>query len=91
MPDFITRVELHGPNPDYEQLHREMAARHFYRTIVGNTGTFVLPTAMYFSFGDLSVFNVQKLAEDAASELKTTYSVLVVEAANWSGFLTISK
>jgi hypothetical protein len=82
---FITRVELHGATrpEDYEDLHRYMAEILFFRTIDGDNGLrYKLPSATYFSFGELSAADVRVLAKRAAN--KTGYSswILVTTAGD---------
>jgi hypothetical protein len=76
MPTFTTRVELHGAAlADYERLHQFMAEARFYRTVVGDDGReYRLPEAEYSSQGELSVFDVRQLAQQAAA--KTGKSLL---------------
>ena len=68
MAKFITRVELHGASSsDYEALHGFMAMLNFRRTISADDGCqFILPTATYYSFGDITAEDVRALATAAA-------------------------
>lgn len=71
MANFITRVELHGADAaDYEKLHTVMAEEKFYRTVMSAAGqNFMLPTAMYFSYGEVTAEQVRDLARVAASRI----------------------
>lgn len=87
MSDFITRVELHGADDDdYKILHAEMAARKFSRSIRSDGGElYKLPTAEYYSFGDLTSVQVRTLAAAAARATGKSFWVLVTElmSAAW--------
>jgi hypothetical protein len=82
MARFITRVELHGAGGiDYENLHRFMAAEKFHRTITADDGQiYNLPTATYFSFGQLLAEDVRTLATRAAARTGRTADILVTDA-----------
>jgi hypothetical protein len=84
MASFTTRVELHGASPaDYEALHRYMAEANFSRLINGDDGVqYMLPTAEYQSFGNLTVTEVRELAEHAAARTGRTFWVLVTETVS---------
>lgn len=73
MATFLTRVELYGDDQapdDYTRLHAEMEKRKFQRTILGDNGQMSrLPTAEYYSFGDLSADNVRTLAVQACNAI----------------------
>lgn len=92
MNKFIKGVELHGASSfDSEALHGFMAALKFRRTISADDGRdFILPTATYYSFGDLATEDVRALAATAATAANRTGPtswVLVIDAkslSNWS-------
>ena len=81
MKTFLTRVELHGADlTDYELLHAEMANKKFVRTILSDDSKkYALPTAMYRSFGELSVTEVRELAQKAANTTRRSCWILVAE------------
>jgi hypothetical protein len=88
MPNFITRIELHGASTnDYERLHAAMAVEKFHRVILDDQGKrYQLPTAEYFSHGEtLTVETVRDLADRAAAKIAKPYWVLVsqYERAAW--------
>jgi hypothetical protein len=66
MKHFLTRVELYGSpsGADYTNLHNEMTARNFRKTVVGDNGkTYQLPSAEYASHSTtLDVDGVRDLA-----------------------------
>jgi hypothetical protein len=86
---FITRVELNGAvwPTDYDKLHAFMAEALFRRTITADDGReYHLPSAMYFSFGDLPAEDVRTLAMRAANRTGCDAVVLVCQAEKmvWS-------
>jgi hypothetical protein len=84
MPQFITRIELHGAKgEDYNRLHIAMAGRGFSREIRASNGpVYLLPTADYIrDGGELTSHIVYIDAWGAASSVSARFSVLVVEAA----------
>jgi hypothetical protein len=88
MANYIARVELHAANyQDYEQLHGNMAARGFDRTIVGNDGnTYQLPTGTYVARNVTDSLTVAlNAARDAAEAAGRTSWVIVTDwaAALW--------
>ncbi|MDR6381813.1 type V toxin-antitoxin system endoribonuclease antitoxin GhoS [Paraburkholderia caribensis] len=80
MAKFLTRVELHNANgTDYQRLHEEMQARKFSRTIRDDAGkVYQLPTAEYYSFGDITADNVLQLAQQAADATGKQASIITV-------------
>lgn len=89
MPNFLTRVELHGARAtDYEELHRQMAARNFFRTIAGGDGRlYALPTAEYRSHGEVTAADVRELARAAAAATGLQFWILVAEYTNATWYL----
>jgi hypothetical protein len=91
MPQFITRVELHGARrEDYTRLHAAMESRGFSREIMAENRTiYILPTAEYNRTGDsLTVQDVYNDAWRGASSVFNKFAVLVVQAAGpimWNG------
>lgn len=89
MPQFITRVELHGVNHDhstYQLLHEAMKLKGFLRTITGsNNVTYHLPTAEYNIMADYTLNQVLELAKSAASVIGKPSSILVshINQATW--------
>lgn len=81
MASFITRVELHQAAwQDYENLHQQMEALGFSRTIRGSNGIwYKLPTAEYFSTGPLDTTQVRGLAKQAANATGKSNSVLTCD------------
>jgi hypothetical protein len=86
MTAFTTRVELHRATADdYEELHAEMEARGFRRSITANTGdAYQLPTAEYNWIGSATRQQVRALAEAAAAAMGRKAAVLVTESAGRS-------
>lgn len=88
MPTFITRVELHQASAkDYSVLHAAMTDLKFHRYICDDRGVkFTLPTAVYYSYGDLRVEQVRDLAQRATSSTGRPSWILVTEykSAAWS-------
>ena len=68
MSSFTTRMVIHeGTWNDYDNLHREMGARGFSRTIKSDTGkVYHLPDAEYDFSGNATREQVRALAEQAA-------------------------
>jgi len=89
MVKFLTRVELHGASgAQYDQLHKAMLANKFTKTIVDDTGReFLLPTAEYFSYGNLTAEQVRELARAAAATTGVKYWVLTMEYASAAWYL----
>ncbi len=90
MPNFIARVELHrATGEDYEQLHANMSAKGYSRTIQGGDGnTYHLPTGTYVvRFANVTHDVALRAAEEAASATGRNYSVIVADwaQANWNG------
>jgi hypothetical protein len=91
MPQFITRVELHGAKgEEYSRLHAAMKGRGFLREITADNGiTYMLPTAEYNRIGNnLTVKSVYDDAWGAASSVWARCAVLVVQADGpkmWNG------
>jgi hypothetical protein len=87
MAKFLTRVELHGATgADYERLHEEMAKQNFSRTIPADDGArYHLPTAEYYSHGDLTAEAVRGLADVAIAATGKAAWVLTVrwDVASW--------
>jgi hypothetical protein len=81
MANFITRVELHQASwQDYENLHKQMEARGFSRTIRADDGVwYKLPTAEYVSTTSALVSQVRDLAKQAANATGKSNSVLTCE------------
>lgn len=86
MPDFFTRVELHGGKAaDYEILHEAMKDRGFYRAIRGYSGkTRMLPTAEYYKSSDASAAAIRDEAREAAESTGLKNIVLTVKSADWA-------
>lgn len=88
MPKFITRVELHNARQeDYNKLHFAMTAAKFHKYITDDQGAqFELPSAEYFSFGDITAVQVRDLALAAANSTGCSSWVVVSEFLNaaWS-------
>ena len=101
MARFMTRVELHyAPHDgdDYAQLHQEMEARGFQRTVSSSDATYQLPPAMYAIDGNYDRSGVLQAAKDSATAVgysawtfgtraQRTYSIVVTEAvaSTWAG------
>lgn len=87
MAQFITRVELHGASgEDYSRLHAAMTARKFHRFITADDGQrYQLPTAEYYSHGEITKETVRDLASSAAESTRRPFWVLVTEykSAAW--------
>ncbi len=81
MARYITRVELHqATSADYDTLHLQMIARRFQRTIPGADGrNYQLPSATYYSFGELTANQVGSLAKTAANLTGRQSWVLTLE------------
>ena len=85
MADFVTRIELHSAvSGDYDRLHQSMERAGFSRTVSGHH----LPTAEYWLVSNLSVDQVREKAKAAAASVKQSWEILVVQAENWSAYLT---
>jgi hypothetical protein len=85
MATFTTRIELHGSRDpkDYDRLHAAMEALGFRRQIIGDDGQWYwLPTATYYSSGDLTASQVRSLAKSAAAKTGLNYWILVTEEVN---------
>jgi hypothetical protein len=97
MPNFITRVELHGPTTgeDYAKLHSAMEKKGFFRTITSSEKiTYHLPTAEYYRVGgSLTCETVLKDAQSAAATVRTKFGVLVTEGIRiqWDGLIPVKK
>lgn len=89
MAGFTIRVELHGADwSDYENLHQKMAAQGFSRTITADDGKrYWLPPAEYNYEAAATRAEVLAKAKAAASQVKTSFAVIVTEASarTWYG------
>ncbi len=91
MPQFITRVEMHGADAEhYAKLHAAMRDHGFSRKIISDDGTiYKLPTAEYNRNGEnLSIQGVYEEAWRVAKSISETPAVLVIETAGriiWNG------
>jgi thymidine phosphorylase len=89
MASFTTRVELHGAiSSDYETLHQKMAAQGFSRIITADDGKrYWLPPAEYNYEATATRDQVLAKARAAASQVKTSFAVVVTEAGarTWYG------
>ncbi|WP_080405761.1 type V toxin-antitoxin system endoribonuclease antitoxin GhoS [Burkholderia ubonensis] len=87
MAKFLTRVELHNADAgDYQRLHEAMGARNFSRSIQDDQGTwYQLPTAEYYSFGNIQTIEVRQLAEQAVASTGKAASIITVnyDQAMW--------
>ena len=83
MGRFTVRVELHNANAkDYENLHAQMGANGFSRTIASDGGnSYHLPWTGYNYEGNLSGNQVLEAAKSAASRAHNDFAVLVTESA----------
>lgn len=83
MPQFITRIELHGAGhnePIYQTLHDAMEANSFKRTIRGKDGKlYHMLTAEYEITGNYSTETVMTSATAAATLTGKSFSVFVSE------------
>jgi hypothetical protein len=88
MARFTTRVELHdATREDYLDLHDKMHAQGFTNTIVTDKGTVLMPPAEYNYEGQVTKEQVLQKARVAASQVVTSYAVLVTESngRTWYG------
>lgn len=90
MAMFTVRVELHNADSnDYENLHQEMEAAGFSRTITTTSGeVYQLPNAEYSYTGDKTTEQVRDLASDTAKKVKANPAILVTKSdgtRRWSG------
>ncbi|HTB03547.1 MAG TPA: hypothetical protein VK804_24015 [Bradyrhizobium sp.] len=89
MAGFTIRVELHGADwSEYENLHQKMAAQGFSRTITADDGKrYWLPPAEYNYEAAATRTEVLAKAKAAASQVKTSFAVIVTEAGarTWYG------
>jgi hypothetical protein len=83
MPNFLTRVELHGAtDADYNTLHEDMTKRGFARTIRSGDMQYKLPTAEYECSTNLTCSQVRDVAIEAAKITGRNHWVLTVEYVN---------
>ena len=84
MAAFMTRIELHNATwQDYENLHRQMEAAGFSRTIQGGDGVwYKLPTAEYVIYTNLTIDQVRALAKGCANSTGKNSSVLTCQYTN---------
>lgn len=90
MAMFTVRVELHNADSDdYENLHQQMEAAGFSRTITTTSGeVFHLPNAEYSYTGNKTTEDVRDLARDTAKRVKAKPAILVTKSEGsrrWSG------
>ncbi|HEJ7916149.1 type V toxin-antitoxin system endoribonuclease antitoxin GhoS [Serratia nevei] len=90
MAMFTVRVELHNADSDdYENLHQQMEAAGFSRTITTTSGeVFHLPNAEYSYTGNKTTEDVRDLARDTAKRVKAKPAILVTKSdgsRRWSG------
>ena len=84
---YIVRIELHGPNCDYSELHAWMDAAGFKRELTGDAGaTSKLPTATYACEVDM---NAVELRDWLMAHMPTCGSdpepwILATEAPGWA-------
>jgi hypothetical protein len=94
MPSFTTRVELHDATwQDYENLHSQMQAQGFARTIGSDDGVvYHLPWAEYDLVGQLTCEQVRDRAVAAAAAAAPSRgrAILVSQALRrcWIGLTT---
>jgi hypothetical protein len=94
MANFIARVELHKANgDDYEELHANMAAKGYSRTITGSDGkTYQLPTGTYVVRStNVNQATALQAAKEAASATGRNYSIIVADwsDATWGGLSVV--
>ncbi len=80
MSNFTTRVELYGtPSYEvYENLHKQMEARKFSRTITSTDSKVLwLPNAEYTTAAYTSTVEVRDAAKQAAASVWKDFGVLV--------------
>ncbi|WP_179255539.1 type V toxin-antitoxin system endoribonuclease antitoxin GhoS [Burkholderia sp. HI2714] len=89
MAQFLTRVELHNATAaDYEKLHTAMQQQKFSRTIPDDSGVrYHLPTAEYYSHGEIAANDVLELAKAAVRSIGKTASIITCNwtQAQWNG------
>jgi hypothetical protein len=95
MASFMTRVELHGANPqDYETLHAAMEHEGFSRFIAGSDGRwYQLPTAEYNRIASVPRDQVLESAKRAAATTKKAHGIFVTEAvtSTWCGLPAVQN
>lgn len=87
-------MELHNATyENYEKLHLEMKELKFFKVIQDlQTGKWYhLPTAEYYSVGDLPISSVATLAKTAANKTGKKSSILVSEPRNiiWEDLIPV--
>ncbi|NPT53576.1 hypothetical protein [Paraburkholderia elongata] len=84
--NFTVRVELHGAAPGsskYDELHEEMSAEGFVRTITLEGVSFELPPAEYSRVSEETKYDILKKAKKAARKvmgIDEAFSLLVTAA-----------
>lgn len=95
MPNFTTRVELHGAQPsDYETLHERMARHGFKRAIAaygddGRLHTYALPTAEYDFNGEGNAVGVRDLVKRVADGVRPNAWVFVTKGEERAWITTV--
>jgi hypothetical protein len=94
MSNYIARVELHKANADdYEELHANMSANGYSRTIESGDGTtYQLPTGTYVMRSTTGTQDTAlKAAQEAANATGRNYSVIIADwtQATWSGLAIV--
>ena len=89
MKQYITRVELHlATGDDYTKLHSYMAEVKFSRSIPASDGKrYTLPSATYYSYGNITSVDVRELASKAAARTGKSFWILVADTENSAFFL----
>jgi len=85
MTNFTTRVELHDAKTwqDYDNLHKNMAAEGFSRSITQNGVSYELPTAEYAITSNLTILQITTKAKSAANKTGKSSSVLTSQTVLW--------
>ncbi len=89
MPNYITRIELHGGTEEtYDGLHQAMARRGFFREIQGDDVVrYLLPAGSYvIQNTKMTLQNATDAATAAAKETQFEHSIIVNDfnSAQWT-------
>lgn len=89
MSQTIVRVELHGATEnDYQILHVAMSRLGFSRYVTDAAGIkFLLPTAEYSAYSDLSAAAIRTSVMSAAESTGRSFWVLVSKTSETDWFL----
>lgn len=90
MAEFMVRVEIFkADSEDYADLHKNIEALGFKRTVPGNNGALRMPPGTYFGSSSLTAHQLREKLRAIAAPFShpTDPSVFVSQSSDWSAWL----